>query len=148
VGPAGPVGSIGPAGPPGPVSNNFSEYIIKLRAGAITPTAKALDTTNLQAVSGSVGGFALKYSTSDNYAVNAITVASNQDPNPTGVIFTLTTVGTIAKAFLSTANTSHNSNPLTITSTSATLSQSFTQSAQFAEVTSTGTVWFLTVRWQ
>lgn len=147
TGSTGPQGINGIQGTPGPISNNFSEYIIKLSVGPITTVAKALDTT-IRPSSGSVGGFTLKYTTDDNYIVSSITIANNQDLNPNSITFTLTTSATINKAFLSTSAFGHNINPLTITSNTATLTQIFADTTEYSEYITPGAIFFLTVRWQ
>lgn len=145
----GPTGAQGSKGDPGPVSNNFSQYIIKLNnAAAITTSPSVLDT-NFVPTPGGVGGFCLQYATDDNKIVTGISVFSNANGSPTGITFSLTTAGgTTAKAFLSTAAYGHNFGPLSITSTTNSLSQNFGTYSIYSEYITQGAVFFLTVRWQ
>jgi hypothetical protein len=142
----GPTGNTGAQGQPGPISNNFTEYILKIGSGSITSIPKALDTT-YRSSSGSVGAYTIKYATDDNYTVNSITIANNRDLNPNIITFTLTTSGTISKAFLATSAFGHNFNPLTIVSNTPILTQSFADTSEYSEYITHGAVFFLTVKW-
>jgi hypothetical protein len=152
TGAAGQKGNTGEQGKPGPISNNFTEYIIKLGPGAINNTPQALiNSINPSNNSGSIGGFVMKYATDDTYIVTNISVAgtSNSGPNPNIITFILTTHGNVGinKVFLATSAFGHSYNPFSITSNTTILQHEFTDNTQYSEFITNGAVFFLTVRW-
>jgi hypothetical protein len=166
TGPPGPVGPVGTNGPPGPpgvkgdqgapgvVSNNFTEYLVKLNnVTNITLDTQALDTSPVPSALG-LGGFTLKYATDrTHYGISSIGVHADKlsANGPTTITFTLTAgSGIIAEAYLSTQCYGHNYNPITIFSENNVLTYNFTVGSQnlYNEYITPYALFFLTVKWQ
>lgn len=143
----GPTGAQGEQGEPGPVSNNFSTYIIKLSSVSNITTTPTILETGFVPSPGSIGGFCLQYASSDTKLVSAIALNTNSNSAPTAITFSLTTIGAISKVFLSTAAYGHNYNPLSIVSTTNSLSQSFGTYTIYSEYIAAGAIFYLNVRW-
>jgi len=129
------------------VSNNFSEYIIKLTS-APTTIATALASSGTVPAPGVVGGFVPKYLTDDSKYISAVTVNNDDSVNPTSVTFVITPVGgVVSTAYVSTNGHGHNALPFAGSSVSTSITLTF-GAGSYAEYASTGAFFFLTVKWQ
>ncbi len=143
----GATGCTGLQGQPGTVANNFTEYIVKFSNVAGVGTAPVLVDPIYIPLSGSVGGYAMKYNTDDTRLISSLMVNSNSAEGPNSITFTVTVAGgTINKIFMSTGGGS-TYNPLSFTSSNGIVSYGFTDNTQYNEFIFTGAVYSLIVRW-
>jgi hypothetical protein len=139
-------GDQGPRGFTGVVSNNHSEYIIRLRnTQAITTVSKNLETSLLPLES-SIGAYCLKYTTDDHLVLNSVAMQANADESPNIITFNLDVSGALVeRVFLSTVGNDYN--PLVIQSATTALTYPFASHALYSDYIRSGAVFHLCIRW-
>jgi len=118
TGPPGPTGDSGlkgdkgVMGPCGPISNNFSNYLIKIGNCQLDSTPKSFDTKFISHHN-SIGSYTISYATNDNYHINSIISHvkiedSVDNTNKYTIIFNIDSNRQIDKCFLCHMNPVYN----------------------------------------
>lgn len=154
IGPQGPAGDRGPCGlmgPPGQqgvVSNDYSEYIVKLGPKQLQHFPQSLAYNKVRD-NDSVGSYAMKYCTNDTYRINKINVnCTPQTDSPTGVQFSIIVNRKVSKVFLSSAGFGHNYYPIEASSLTPDITMIFEDNSEYLGYVTTGAIFSLVIRWE
>lgn len=149
IGPRGPQGERGEKGDPGKISNNFSQYLIKLsNVSLISSQGVTLSSSYGIMPNESPGGYSPMYFSSFEQIQN-ISISNNDER--TRIIFEIyAELGEIDSVYLSTSGSNEPImfTPLNMSQTGNVVYYDFGDSEWYDAYVHSGAIWYLTVKWQ